>query len=504
MIMGSEMAIALNQGGVVAHLASPIPFTRSIMKGVRMSDATIQKVNHIFICVQIGYLIIRSPIELRLIRRYIRIAHIPSENNLNVNIKLLNVVIVNPFSQEAERIVRRSKSEELSTRDVVEHAKRLVGWKAESGKKRVIPKSLLTGYDVDRDVLAQRLLFLTAALNFTTYSSEVRLVKEAVLAIVKARLTSMIGELDEDRIVGLLLDLFEVKAGTPTFDGGLMFGDVHVERKELYTGPRARYGELWKIKYAVPWRELVRIIRARELRFVDLYLVKGLALLSLSDLIDYYSRMVALNVEDHINLRFEELQGQRKSDTLHRLSQETIVLADYLSGVAGKSYRTAALQGKAGRFIEQNFPPCIKYIISGVETGSRNYAISVVLTSFLSYARTAPKKVREPKISDYLKDPKVLTDEILPLIYEAASRCAPPLFEDQPGERLNIHYHLGLGLTSDVRLENAGSSHSYFPPNCEKIRRESPGLCRPDETCREIKNPLSYYLLKFKKEDGGE
>jgi DNA primase large subunit len=94
----------------------------------------------------------------------------------------------------------------------------------------------------------------------------------------------------------------------------------------------------------------------------------------------------------------------------------------------------------------------------------------------------------------------VLTDEILPLIYEAASRCSPPLFEDQPMEKMNVHYHLGLGLSSQVKLENSGNSSWYFPPNCEKIRRESPGLCRPDETCAQIKNPLTYYFSKFRKD----
>jgi DNA primase large subunit len=411
------------------------------------------------------------------------------------------VLIVNPFSPEAERIVKKHQTGGNPEREVFEHAKKLVGWKASGERRMTIPQFLVSGYDIERDILAQRLLFLTIALNFTPFSNELRLVKESFKALTKARLSAQ-DLTNEAPIIGLLSDLFKIKAGSPTFDGGMKFDSVFVEKKELYTGSRVRYGEPWRTKYAVDWKELIRLVGARQLRFVDLYLVKGLALLSLNDLIEYYSRLISLRIEDFITLRFEEFRGRSKSEDIKSLAIETSDLAEYLSTAAGKSFRGAVLQGTAGRLKPENFPPCIRAIISGVETGSRNYAISVVLTSFLSYARIAPKKVQEPRIQDYVKDPRVLTDEILPMIFEAAALCSPPLFEDQPGERLNVNYHLGLGLTSQVKLENSGSSHWYFPPNCEKIRRESPSMCRPDETCKNIKNPLTYYFVKFKKEKG--
>jgi len=100
----------------------------------------------------------------------------------------------------------------------------------------------------------------------------------------------------------------------------------------------------------------------------------------------------------------------------------------------------------------------------------------------------------------------VVTQEILPVIYQAAERCSPPLFQDQPSERLNINYHLGFGLTAEPRLEDSGRSPWYFVPNCEKVRREAPSLCRADEDCRGIKNPLSYYFRKryTRRESKGE
>jgi DNA primase large subunit len=409
------------------------------------------------------------------------------------------VLIINPFSPEAERIVKKHQVEGISRKEIFYFAKRLVNWKASGGKKKIIPKAILTGYDGERDVLSQRLLLLTTALHFTPYSNELRLVKDAIQFLTKARLSAL-DLSDENLIIGLLSDMLDIKIGSPTVEGGMRFGEVFVERGELFAGDQLRYGEPWKIKYATNWRELIKLIRARDIRFTDLYLVEGLALLSLNDMIEYYSKLIAINIEDYINTRFDEFQGRRNSKEVKQLIEHTAELGEFLSHIAGESYKSNVLLGKAGRLQLSNFPPCIKNIIVGVQTGSRNYAISVLLTSFLSYARVAPRKVQNPRISDYISDPKVLSDEILPLIFEAAVRCTPPLFQDQPGEKLNINYHLGLGLNSQVKLENSGSSHWYFPPNCEKIRRESPGLCKPDETCSRIKNPLTYYFSKFKKE----
>ncbi len=412
------------------------------------------------------------------------------------------MLIVNPFSPEAERIVAKHRAEGMSKGEATEHAQKLVGWKAggRKGLKR-ISETLKSGYNIETDILAQRLLFLTAALNFTPYSNELRLVKESIRDIVRARLLSSLDPGFDAGTVNLLSDLFNVKVGTPTFDGGVRFGGVSVEKRELFASDQLRYGEPWRVKFAVDWRDLKRLIQGRELRFTDLYLVEGLALLSLNDLIELYSKLIALNIEDFITTRFEEFQSKRKTDAVKKLTLETANLSEYLSTVSGKVYKSSVLQGRAGRLRADKFPPCIRAIVSGVQTGSRNYAISVLLTSFISYARIAPKKVQDPKISDYVKDPKVLTDELLPIIYEAASRCSPPLFEDQPLEKMNVHYHLGLGLSSQVKLENSGSSSWYFPPNCEKIRRESPELCKPDATCRRIKNPLTYYFIGFKRRD---
>jgi DNA primase large subunit len=82
------------------------------------------------------------------------------------------------------------------------------------------------------------------------------------------------------------------------------------------------------------------------------------------------------------------------------------------------------------------------------------------------------------------------------LIYEAAQRCVPPLFEDQPQEKVNINAKLGFGLHESLKLKNEGESTWYTPMGCEKIKLHLPHLCRPDKTCKKIGNPLTYYNLK--------
>ena len=87
-------------------------------------------------------------------------------------------------------------------------------------------------------------------------------------------------------------------------------------------------------------------------------------------------------------------------------------------------------------------------------------------------------------------------NEVLPLIYEAAERCVPPLFEDQPQEKLNLNAKLGFDLHSTLTLEHEGETKWYTPMSCEKIKLHLPNLCRPDEDCKKIGNPLIYYNRK--------
>jgi DNA primase large subunit len=399
--------------------------------------------------------------------------------------------MLNPFSEEAKRYVEGSGAIDQLPSEIFELAKKKIAWKKE-GKRP--PKEILNLED-EKDVLSYYLLFLSAGLNFSPYSNEVRLVKEVVYQITKERLMDLALQTEGEKVLWRLADKFDVIEGE--FDGRVLrLGDISVKREELYSASHDIRDEKRIKRYGVPWRTFLPLIRSKEMKLSDQLVRGSYVLLSLTDIIDLYSRLVAAEAVE----KMASFRGLRKPAEIRGLKE----IVGLLSGISKESYKVSFAMGRARKFIPENFPPCIKGVLEGVSAGSRNYAISVLLTSFLSYARAAPGKVDDPRISDFIKDPAILKDEIMPLIYQAAERCQPPLFEDQPMERLNVSYHLGLGLTEEVKLENAGASTWYFPPNCEKVQREAPTLCEPDDLCEKIKNPLNYYFIKAKEAEAGE
>ena len=152
-----------------------------------------------------------------------------------------------------------------------------------------------------------------------------------------------------------------------------------------------------------------------------------------------------------------------------------------------------------GKLVREAFPPCIANTVAGVSSGGRNDAIVLLLTSFVSYARLYPGifgSDRTVKVSDIDTNLNITLNEILPLIFEAADNCTPPLFEDQPQEKINIISKLGFGMHEEVNLENEGETKWYTPMSCEKIKMHLPQLCKENKDCAKINNPLSYYSRK--------
>ncbi|NPA48004.1 MAG: DNA primase large subunit PriL [Thermococci archaeon] len=173
---------------------------------------------------------------------------------------------------------------------------------------------------------------------------------------------------------------------------------------------------------------------------------------------------------------------------------------------AGSTLYTGSVKAQPLRF--DLFPPCVRMALEGVPSGMRNYAITVLLTSFLSYARFCPNPSRKDvRLRDCVQSVREVEEEVVSVVIDAGNRCSPPLFEDQPNEIKNVWYHLGFGFTEKPSLDDSGSSVWYFPPNCDKIRANVPQLCNPDEFCRGIRNPLTYYLRRLfreKQRQGGD
>ncbi len=134
--------------------------------------------------------------------------------------------------------------------------------------------------------------------------------------------------------------------------------------------------------------------------------------------------------------------------------------------------------------------------MEGIKSGGRNDAIIMFLTPFISYARLYPSVFSEnitKQISDVDPTLAIIQNEVLPLIFGAAERCVPPLFSDQPQDKVNLNAKLGFGMHDSPELKNEGETTWYTPMSCEKIKLHLPSLCKPDETCKKIGNPLSYY-----------
>ncbi len=336
-----------------------------------------------------------------------------------------------------------------------------------------VPGELLELDDV-RDLLT--FYALLGALAFSPYGLEMELVKEASIRLYSLRMERS-GALEEVH--------------------GIERADENeIPRRDRVILERTHYRELSEEEK----RRLRRTYKVHLSRFLalwdgslkDVYIRGGYAYLTRDDVLKLWRRAFERNFERAVNILYEI------RDELPEFYME---LHEKLGQLAREYYKERLERlgsARAGPLRFDLFPPCVKTALGGVPSGLRNYAITVLLTSFLSYARLCPNPPRRNvRVRDCVESMDVLEKEILPIIVEAGNRCKPPLFEDQPHEIKNIWYHLGFGLTDKPSLEDSGNSTWYFPPNCSKIRANAPELCKPDRDCRNIKNPLTYYLRKL-------
>ncbi|MBM4241014.1 MAG: DNA primase [Euryarchaeota archaeon] len=272
----------------------------------------------------------------------------------------------------------------------------------------------------------------------------------------------------------------------------------------------------------IKWTFLEDLLSSRKINLMDLILSNGELILDKADFIKRFSDRIELrDPEKMYNLvigeRIKELimikmimqETEDYISQVHDMSRNIephpslIEIGDRISDVLQEQtqyYPRFEGEVTASTLNPNAFPPCIKLILEGVGSGKRNDAIVLILTSFLSYARLYPSIFSQNmtvKVSDADPDLKIIQNEILPLIYEAAGNCNPPLFDDQPQEKLNITAKLGFGLHETPNLKHEGESKWYTPMSCEKIKIHLSTLCKPDEACKKIGNPLSYYTRRM-------
>ena len=276
----------------------------------------------------------------------------------------------------------------------------------------------------------------------------------------------------------------------------------------------------------IKWTSLADLLSSKKINLQDLVLKDGNVILDREDFMEYFGdvvklqqpermynvfignrikelimiKMIMQNTENYIK-NVHEIAGREvePNATLLKIAEE---VADALS----KEIRyygggDGGGEVKASPLNVEKFPPCIRKALDGIKSGGRNEVIVLFLTPFLSYARLYPSVFRRNttlKVSDVDADLKITQNEILPMIYDAADRCSPPLFDDQPQEKININAKLGFGMNDNLNLQHEGETTWYTPMSCEKVKLNMPNLCKPDKTCKGITNPLSYYNRKMR------
>lgn len=183
------------------------------------------------------------------------------------------------------------------------------------------------------------------------------------------------------------------------------------------------------------------------------------------------------------------------SEDIKKLEDEVQELK-FSSKSGGGSYTNDT---KPTEFNMDAFPPCVRKCMQGIKSGGRNDAIVLFLTPFIAYARLCPgifSLDESVQISQVDSSLDITHNEVIPLIYEAAANCSPPLFKDQPQEKININSKLGFGMHTELKLENEGQTQWYTPMSCEKIKLHLSSLCVPNKDCKKIGNPLTYYNRK--------
>lgn len=282
------------------------------------------------------------------------------------------------------------------------------------------------------------------------------------------------------------------------------------------------------IQDKIKWEQFSDLLGSKKLDLNDLVLKDGYVILDKDEFIQIFQdkikqrkpqKMYELLIGDRIKelilikMVMQETEDYIKSVHKRSVTYEPnpalIKIGEKISQALSKEtkyYRGSFGGGKisASPLNVELFPPCIKLALEGIKSGGRNEVIVLFLTPFLSYARLNPQVFggrSSLKLSDADPNLNITNTEILPMIYDAADRCIPPLFDDQPQERVNINAKLGFGMHTQLNLGNEGETKWYTPMSCDKVKMNMPALCKPDDTCKKLKeiNPLFYYTHQMLK-----
>jgi len=432
------------------------------------------------------------------------------------SICMVNVAFINPFSDEARQIVReygnlntiyqengdliqlvtRSPSQDISDEESIPHnimdlALKRMEWYVKKRNNLEFDYrkySYLYNRNITNfDVIAFYLLVQAISVKFGPNSRESRVMVEAQGKLMESRMGELL--LSEKRdILGTILNTLlpgEVK--------WTMFADLLSSRKIKLTDLVLDQGNIILDKDYFMENLGFKLEHRDPGKMYDLLIGDKIKELIIN-------RMIMQKTEDYISEVYQKSQRKVEPNPI------LLELADKVTEILNQPMATYGYRGGATGKVEASplnqeaFPPCVKIVLEGMKSGGRNDAIILFLTPFISYARLYPDVFRRNttlRVSDVDPELAAVEKELLPLIHEAAERCTPPLFEDQPQEKVNINAKMGFGMHSEIELKHEGETTWYTPMSCEKVKLHLPSLCKPDKTCKSIGNPLSYYIHRL-------
>lgn len=278
----------------------------------------------------------------------------------------------------------------------------------------------------------------------------------------------------------------------------------------------------------IHWTDLKEIFDLGKLDINELLLSNGKVIIEYEDFIEEFGHLIhnrdprtmyevtaGVNIKSKLLLNLIRLNTKKYIETVHEMSERMVEPNPLLIELAEKikeiqqeaqtmKYATTGnsqyIDDKPVSYELEAFPPCVRKCMQGIKSGGRNDAIVLFLTPFISYSRLCPsifaRQEQNMKISDVDPSLEITHNEIIPMIYEAAQACSPPLFKDQPQEKININSKLGFGMHSELKLDHEGETQWYTPMSCEKIKLHMPNLCTPNMDCKKIGNPITFYNRK--------
>jgi DNA primase large subunit len=192
-------------------------------------------------------------------------------------------------------------------------------------------------------------------------------------------------------------------------------------------------------------------LRDKKWKLINRVLSKGVVLVSKNET----SRLLSEEVRRHIEKRLETKE-------LPDFPKNIMKIAEKINKLAAEKIGKSEIEEIPKVMVQEAFPPCISSLYLAFSSGRHLSHIGrFALTSFLINIGMPPESVIElfKNISDF----------------------------NEKMTRYQVEHIAG----------ETGSRTRYLPPKCDTLQTH--GVCtNPDEICRRIRHPLSYYRISIK------